>query len=300
MKTKKNEQLVVWKQINPSNRSFGAWDIPLLALREGKKDVRILSWNVNGLRAAVRKGFDAWLMACDADILGLQEVRAQAAQLDAPTRAPLGWYTHFVSAQRSGYSGVALYSRTLPDRIETSLGSDLWDKEGRLQIAYFGDLVVVNVYFPNGSGKDGDNSRVPYKLGFYQCLFERLETIQQGTEKIVVMGDFNTAHTEIDLARPRENQATSGFLPEERAEFQRWLDAGWIDTFREKNQDGGHYTWWSQRQQARARNIGWRIDCVLIRPALRPFLCDAFVLPDVHGSDHCPVGIELDIKTKAH
>ncbi len=257
--------------------------------------MRILSWNVNGLRAAVRKGFDAWLMTCGADILGLQEVRAQATQLDAPTRAPLGWYTHFVSAQRPGYSGVALYSRKLPDRIETSLGSDRWDQEGRVQIASFGELVVVNVYFPNGSGKDGDNSRVPYKIGFYQRLFEHLETIRQETEKIVVMGDFNTAHTEMDLARPRENQATSGFLPEERAEFQRWLDAGWIDTFREKTQGNGHYTWWSQRQQARARNIGWRIDCVLIRPALRPFLRDAFLLPDVQGSDHCPVGIELAI-----
>lgn len=256
--------------------------------------MRLLSWNVNGLRACTRKGFADWLSSCDADIIGLQEVRARPEQLDPAVREPEGWTTHFVAAKRPGYSGVGLYSRTPPDSVETSLGLDEFDDEGRLQIARFGDLVIANCYFPNGSGKNRDNSRVPFKLRYYQTLFKRLEAYKEDTDKLIVLGDFNTAHQAIDLARPKQNQGTSGFLPEEREELQRWLDHGWIDSFRLFHPDEpDHYSWWSQRSGARARNVGWRIDYILISAALEAHTTDAFILPDVMGSDHCPIGIEL-------
>jgi exodeoxyribonuclease-3 len=249
---------------------------------------------VNGLRACARKGFARWLARAGAEIVGLQEVRALPEELPPALRAPRGYCAHFAPAQRLGYSGVALYARREPESVETSLGEPRFDAEGRLQIARFGRLTVANVYFPKGSGPERDNSRVPYKLDFYAALFERLERLRRAGRRVLVMGDFNTAHQEIDLARPKDNQHTSGFLPEERAELDRWLAAGWVDTFRRFESAPGHYTWWSQRSGARARNIGWRIDYVLASPAALRFLRGAFIQPKVKGSDHCPVGVELD------
>jgi exodeoxyribonuclease-3 len=189
---------------------------------------------------------------------------------------------------------VALFTRREPDRIDTRLGEPRFDREGRLQLAHFGRLVVVNVYFPKGSGKNRDNSRVPYKLDFSRALFARLERLRRSGKRLLVMGDFNTAHQEIDLARPRENQKTSGFLPEERAEFERWIAAGWVDTFRRFESSPGHYTWWSQRAGVRAKNVGWRIDYVLASASVLPFVRRAFIRSEVRGSDHCPVGVDLD------
>jgi exodeoxyribonuclease-3 len=189
---------------------------------------------------------------------------------------------------------VALFARREPDRIDTTLGEPRFDREGRLQVAHFGRLVVVNAYFPKGSGKDRDNRRVPYKLDFSRALFARLEHLRRSGRRLLVMGDFNTAHCEIDLARPHDNQKTSGFLPEERAEFDRWIAAGWVDTFRRFESGPGHYTWWSQRAGVRAKNVGWRIDYVLASAATLPFVRRAFIHPQVLGSDHCPVGVELD------
>ncbi|MDH5492505.1 MAG: exodeoxyribonuclease III, partial [Myxococcales bacterium] len=177
--------------------------------------MRLYSWNVNGLRSCAAKGFIDWLGACKGQIVALQEVRAREEQLEAPVRRPPRWHSHFVSAERPGYSGVGLYSRRRPDDVETALGEPTFDEEGRLQMARFGKLLVVNGYFPNGSGKGRDNGRVPYKLAFYQRLFERLEPARAAGDAILVVGDFNTAHEEIDLARPKANQKTSGFLPEE-------------------------------------------------------------------------------------
>jgi exodeoxyribonuclease-3 len=254
--------------------------------------VRIVSWNVNGLRACAKKGFTRWLGRCGAEIVGLQEVRAEPEQLPPAVRAPRGWHVQLCAAERPGYSGVALYSRREPDAVETSLGERRFDSEGRLQIARFGRLVVVNAYFPKGSGAKRDNSRVPYKLAFYAALFERVQRLRRGGWRVLVMGDFNTAHHEIDLARPKENQETSGFLPEERAELDRWLAAGWIDTFRRFEPGPGHYSWWSQRSGARQRNIGWRIDYVLASPAAMRHVRGAFLQPRVRGSDHCPVGVD--------
>ena len=256
--------------------------------------MRIVSWNVNGLRACGRKGFAAWLRGTRAGIVGLQEVRALPEQLPAALRAPRGWQVAFRAAERPGYSGVALYSRRAPDRVETSLGAPRFDAEGRLQIAHFGRLVVANIYFPKGSGPERDNSRVPYKLAFYTALFRRLERLRRAGRRVLVLGDWNTAHREIDLARPRQNQTTSGFLPEERAELDRWEAAGWVDTFRRFEPGPGHYSWWSQRMGARARNVGWRIDYVFASPAAMRFVRGAFLLPKVRGSDHCPVGVDVD------
>jgi exodeoxyribonuclease-3 len=255
---------------------------------------RIFSWNVNGLRAAAGKGFGTWLSKSRAEIVGIQEVRALPHQVPEKLANPARWYSHFSPADRLGYSGVGLYSRRKPDSVDTSLGSDRFDCEGRLQLARFGRLVVANGYFPNGNGKDRDNSRVPYKLDWYRALFEKVQRLRRGGYRVVVMGDFNTAHREIDLARPKSNRKTSGFLPEERAELDRWIDAGWIDTFRAFEPGPEHYSWWSQMGGARARNVGWRIDYVMASPAAMKFVRKAFIHPHVKGSDHCPVGVDVD------
>lgn len=252
-----------------------------------------MSWNVNGLRACAGKGFLDVLNGCGLDIAGLQEVRAFPDQLEVPVRAPDGWHACFAPAERPGYSGVAIYSRREPDDVETSLGDARFDAEGRFVMARFGRLRVASVYFPKGSGRERDNSRVPYKLDFYAAVFEQVERLKRAGP-LLVMGDFNTAHREIDLARPASNRKTSGFLPEERAELDRWLDAGWIDTFRSRHPDTpDRYTWWAQWGGARARNVGWRIDYVLASPAADRRITDAFIWDHVTGSDHCPVGVEL-------
>ncbi len=255
--------------------------------------LRILSWNVNGLRACGKKGFRRWLDRSDAFLVGVQEVRAKEEQLEERIARPKGWWTDFQAARRKGYSGVGLYARRAPDELATRLGSPSLDAEGRLQLARFGRLVVANVYFPNGSGKGRDNSRVPFKLRFYRTLFDELARLRRGGKRILVMGDFNTAHREIDLARPRDNKDTSGFLPKERAELDRWIRSGWVDTFRRFEPEPGHYTWWSQRMGVRARNIGWRIDYVLASKGALPFVQHAFHQPDVKGSDHCPIGVDV-------
>ncbi len=254
---------------------------------------RIVSWNVNGLRAVHRKGFLTWLAAADAEIVGLQEVRARVEQLPADLIAPAGWSAHIVAGTRPGYSGVAIYARRPPDAVESSLGVTAIDVEGRVVVAHFGRLTIVNAYFPKGSGTLRDNSRVPYKLRFYKRLFDVLSPrLRAG--RVLVMGDFNTAHEDIDLARPRQNNENSGFLPIERRAFARWLHAGWVDTFRHFEKAPGHYTWWSQRIGVRARNIGWRIDYVLASPAAMRFVRSAAIHPEVRGSDHCPVSVDVD------
>ena len=255
----------------------------------------VISWNVNGLRAAASKGFGEWLAQKPGDIVALQETRALPEQLPDPVRAPAGWHVHVHPAQRLGYSGVGLFARTPWDELTTATGRDEFDVEGRLQIARFGKLWIVNGYFPNGNGKERDNSRIPYKLDFYRHVFDRMAPQFAAGEPVLVLGDFNTAHRDIDLARPKDNRETSGFRPEEREELDRWLRAGWVDTFRHFHPDQtGAYSWWSQRFGVRAKNVGWRIDYVLASPGAMPHLRDAFIWADVAGSDHCPVGGVLD------
>jgi exodeoxyribonuclease-3 len=261
--------------------------------------VRVLSWNVNGLRACARKGFLRWLARSNAEIVALQEVRALPEDLAPGLCAPRGWAVELSPAERRGYSGVGLFARRKPDAVERSLGLPRFDVEGRLLVARFGRLVVVNAYFPKGSGRLRDNSRVPYKLAFSRALLARVERLRRAGYRVLVLGDFNTAHREIDLARPGANRRNSGFLPEERAELERWIRRGWIDAFRAFHPEGGHYTWWSQIPGARERNVGWRIDYALASPAAMRFVRAAWHASDVPGSDHCPVGVELDARVFA-
>jgi len=258
--------------------------------------MNVWSWNVNGLRACIRKGFLDWLKTVDGDIFGLQEARVRWEQLTHAQRNAHGYWPHIVQADKKGYSGVGLLAWRPPDWIETTLGEPRFDAEARLQIAAWGELVIANVYFPNGSGRNRDHSRVPFKLDFYQALYERLESLRADGGRVLVMGDFNTAHQPIDLARPKQNRnKTSGFLDEECEELDRWLKNGWIDTFRHFHPEKeGQYTWWSQRKGVRERNVGWRIDYVLASDGAMEFVEDAFIACDVMGSDHCPIGVTLD------
>lgn len=256
--------------------------------------LRIASWNVNGLRACGHKGFGSWLQACGADIVCLQEVRATSDQLPDELRAPVGWHTAFQAAERAGYSGVAVLARQPWDELHSELGVAEFDCEGRLQLARFGRLWVAGVYFPNGNGKERDNSRVPYKLAFCRALQARLQPLADAGEPVVVIGDWNTAPEAIDLARPKDNTKTSGFLPEERAEVARWLALGWVDAFRRVHPTATDaYSWWSQRFGVRAKNIGWRIDLSLVSPAAAAILRGAGISSEVQGSDHCPIWLEL-------
>ena len=257
--------------------------------------MRICSWNVNGLRAVHKKGFEGWLEHCGADLVGVQETRCTAEQVPEPLREHDAFpHTHLVAAERKGYSGVGLFSRHPLAQVDASIGVKTMDREGRVQIARVGALTVVNCYFPNGSGKDRDHSRVPFKLRFYRRLYRVLDEAKERGEPIVVMGDFNTAPEAIDLARPKQNHKTSGFLPREREELKRWLANGWVDSFRAFESGPDHYTWWSQRFGVRERNIGWRIDLALASPGAAEYLTGAAIHPEVRGSDHCPISVDLD------
>ncbi|MBV1877880.1 MAG: exodeoxyribonuclease III [Pseudomonadales bacterium] len=255
--------------------------------------MKLISWNVNGLRACTKKGFLQFLASCEADVICLQEVRAFAEQLDPIVQNPPGWHVYFSPAKRPGYSGVAIYSRKPADKIETSLGNERYDIEGRFIMARFGRTAIACVYVPNGSGKNRDNSRVGYKLGFQSAVKSRIDRAKK-YGPVYIAGDFNTAHEAIDLARPKTNKKTSGFLSEERAVISHWLAAGWIDVFRKQHpKESGHYSWWRQGGNCRADNVGWRIDYILASASAAKKVSDAFILDSVTGSDHCPVGIDI-------
>ncbi len=253
--------------------------------------LRFYSWNVNGVRAAQRKGLLAWLAATKPDILCLQETKAHPEQLDAQLRAPDGYGTIWASAQRKGYSGVALLTRQEPDSIQVGLGIDVFDREGRTIVADYGNFVLINAYFPNGSR---DHSRVPFKMAYKAALLDFMDRLRAQGRSIILCGDVNTAHREIDLARPKSNQNTSGFLPIERQWIDQVLEAGYVDAFRHLHpHQEDAYTWWAYWGNARARNIGWRIDYFFLTPDLLPRLAKAQIHPHVPGSDHCPISLHL-------
>jgi exodeoxyribonuclease-3 len=247
----------------------------------------LLSWNVNGIRAVKGKGFLDFLNKESADILCVQETKAQPEQLDDELIAPPGYITYWAYPERKGYSGVALYTKEEPLSIKYDFGGDI-DIEGRVIIAEYPGFTLFNVYYPNG--KSGPE-RLNYKMTFYDVFLEYADVLKKQGKKLVICGDVNTAHKEIDLARPKENSKISGFLPEERAWIDKFVEHGYVDTFREFNKEPNQYTWWDLKSGARARNVGWRIDYFFVSENLKKSVTNAFIMPEVMGSDHCPIGI---------
>jgi exodeoxyribonuclease-3 len=254
--------------------------------------MKILCWNVNGIRAIEKKGFFEWLKKESPDIACLQETKAHPEQLGEHFIKPDGYHSYWSAAEKKGYSGVAIYTKIKPKSVVEGLGIKEFDMEGRTLMADYGDFILFNIYYPNGGA---GNKRVPFKMKFYDAFFSKAEKLRKQGKKIIITGDINTAHTEIDLARPKENAKNTGFLPEERAWVSKFINSGYIDTFRHFTKDGGHYTWWDYYTGARARDVGWRIDYFFITENLLPKLEKAFILKDVMGSDHCPISIELKI-----
>lgn len=253
--------------------------------------MQLLSWNVNGIRAAQRKGFLKWLDSVPGDIVALQETKAHAYQLDDALKNVDGYHVYFSKPEKKGYSGVALYTKIEPISVNYDLGMEKFDREGRVIEAEFADFTLFNVYFPNGQMSQ---ERLDYKMEFYDVFLNYIENLRQAGKNIIVCGDVNTAHQEIDLARPKENSKISGFLPIERAWLDKWVATGYVDTFRHFHGDEvGKYSWWSVRTAARERNVGWRIDYFFVNEAFLPHVEDAYILADVMGSDHCPIGINL-------
>lgn len=254
------------------------------------RKIRILSWNVNGIRAVHKKGFREWFTNEKPDILCLQETKAVRKQFPPDIRRVEGYHTYFSEAERKGYSGVALYTKIKPDKVKNGFGIDKFDLEGRTLIADFGDFVLFNVYFPNGKMSP---ERLQYKMDFYDSFLKYADELKEEGRNIMVCGDVNTAHKEIDLARPKQNEKISGFLPEERAWIDKFLSHGYVDTFRKFNQKPDQYTWWSYRTRARERNVGWRLDYFFVNREFMDHVESSFILYDVMGSDHAPVGLNL-------
>ncbi len=253
--------------------------------------MRITTWNVNGIRAAIKKGALVWAQAQGMDVFCLQEVKAQHEQLDENERDIAGYSCYWNAAQRPGYSGVAVYSQREPLEVEYGLGEERFDNEGRVIRMRFPGFVLYNIYFPNG-GRGQD--RVDFKLDFYACLLEQCDRLHVGGERVIITGDFNTAHREIDLAHPKANEKTSGFLPEERAWIDRYLEHGFIDIYRSIYPERVQYTWWTYITNARKRNVGWRLDFFYVSEGLMPRVKDVIIHDQIMGSDHCPVSLLLD------
>jgi exodeoxyribonuclease-3 len=252
--------------------------------------MRILSWNVNGIRAVYKKGFLDWFLSEKPDMLCLQETKASEEQIPGTLKKIEGYHSYFSSAEKKGYSGVALFTKQKPENLTMNFGVKKFDTEGRVTIADYGRLLLFNIYFPNGKAS---KERLHYKMEFYDVFLRYVDRLRKEGKKLIICGDVNTAHREIDLARPKENSKISGFLPEERAWIDTFISHGFIDTFRVFHKGGGHYTWWDQKSRARERNVGWRIDYFFISDNLKKHLRSSFIMTEVMGSDHCPVGIDI-------
>ncbi|MCS7010558.1 MAG: exodeoxyribonuclease III [Anaerolineales bacterium] len=253
---------------------------------------KLISWNVNGIRAAEKKGFLDWLASSDADVVAVQETKAHPSQLSATLLQPPGYQSAWSAAERKGYSGVGTYTRRSALQIREGLGDPRFDHEGRVLIHEFEPFVFFNIYFPNGGRGP---QWVAHKLAFYKKFLEVAREYMRVGRPLVVAGDFNTAYAEIDLARPKENSNTSGFLPEERQGLGEFFSAGLIDTFRLLHPDTVKYTWWDMVTRARERNVGWRIDYFMVSPDLKDCIRAADIHDDVIGSDHCPISLVLEV-----
>jgi len=254
--------------------------------------MKLITWNVNGIRAVLNKGFLEWFSKESPDILCLQETKAHPDQLGFELTHPAGYHAFFSSSiGKKGYSGVVTYTKKEPISVTEGIGIEPFDKEGRVIVTEFNEFILFNVYFPNGKAS---SERLQYKLEFYEAFLKHIEELKKKGKKIIFCGDVNTAHKEIDLARPKENEDISGFLPIERKWIDRVVDKGYTDSLREFHPEADLYTWWSQRSGARERNVGWRIDYVFLQKELMNYAVNAYTLPSVMGSDHCPMALELD------
>ncbi|MFW5720201.1 MAG: exodeoxyribonuclease III [Candidatus Dojkabacteria bacterium] len=256
------------------------------------KKLKLLSWNVNGLRAVHRKDALQPVFDLKPDILCLQETKSSEDQLPDEVRNITGYTSSFCSGAKKGYSGVGIYSKLAHKNIATCIGEERFDTEGRVQVADYDDFVLCNIYFPNGKAS---KERLDFKMDFYKKFLEYVNELVALGKKVIICGDVNTAHKPIDLARPQPNEKISGFLPIEREWIDKLIDHGFIDTFRMLHpEEAEQYTWWDMITRARERNVGWRIDYFFISSNLKDNLRDAFIHQEIMGSDHCPVGIDLE------
>ena len=255
-------------------------------------NINLLSWNVNGIRAVHRKGFLKWFEGIDVDILALQEIKANVDQIPKKVKNVPNYYSYFNPALRKGYSGVCTYSTMKPNKIATGMGIEKFDIEGRFQRLDFDDFIFLNIYYPNGGmGED----RLKFKLDFYDAFLDYTNNLRDEGNNLVICGDLNTAHKPIDIARPKENEKVSGFMPIEREWIDKFLANGYVDTFRMFSDQPKQYTWWSYRTRARDRNVGWRLDYFFINEEFKDNVVDSYILSDVMGSDHCPIGLKIEI-----
>lgn len=254
----------------------------------------LVSWNVNGIRAIEKKGFIDWVAECDADVLCLQETKAHKEQLSEKILNIDGYTSLWSSGERKGYSGVSTYTKVIPNDTKSGFdGEERFDCEGRILVSHYDNFTLLNIYFPNGQK---DEIRLQYKLDFYDATLEFCEELRKDGQSLIICGDYNTAHNEIDLARPKANQKTSGFLRIERDWMDKFEEHGYVDTFRKLHPETKDaYSWWSYRAAARVRNVGWRLDYFYITPELLPKVKRAEILNDVMGSDHCPVLLDIDL-----
>lgn len=253
--------------------------------------MNIYSWNVNGLRAVSKKGFFEFINSENPDILCIQETKLQLDNLSEEIKNINGYYSYFSCAEKKGYSGVATYTKEKPISVKHGIGIEKFDSEGRILIIEFADFILFNIYFPNGQK---DEERLKYKLDFYDAILDYLNKLKAENKKLIVCGDYNTAHNEIDIKNAKANEKYSGFLPIERAWIDKFISQGYADTFRSIHKDVVKYSWWSYRFKARERNAGWRIDYFFVTENLMKNIKSAEILNEVMGSDHCPVTISLD------
>ena len=250
--------------------------------------MKIVSWNVNGLRSVYKKNFPSWFEETNADIVCLQEIKTQQVQLPSELITPNSYESYFNSAVKKGYAGLAVYVKKEPLSVERKLGIKRFDQEGRILRLNYSDFILINLYLPHG-GRQKEN--LAYKLEVYDLLLDYLDKIKH--KNVILIGDFNIAHEEVDLARPKQNQKNTMFTPEERRQIDRIIGLGFADSFREFHKEGGNFTWWPYFIDARGRNLGWRIDYAFVSKSLAEKIKEAYILKDVYGSDHCPVGIDI-------
>jgi exodeoxyribonuclease-3 len=254
--------------------------------------MKLISWNVNGIRAADKKGFFTFFQNEKPDILCLQEIKATFEQLPSHLKNTPDYNIFIYPAEKKGYSGVATYTKSKPTNVKKGFGIEKFDSEGRILILEYQDFTLFNIYFPNGKK---NQERLNYKLDFYNTFLAFIDNLKAEGKNIVVCGDLNTAHKEIDLARPKENEKISGFLAVERAWIDTFIDHGYIDTFRYFNKKPEQYSWWDMKTHARERNVGWRIDYFFVNKEFIKHIKNAFIMQEIIGSDHCPVGIEIEV-----